>query len=75
MEEYQAVKKNLKLNKAPGPDGIPPEVFKHCDIDQIILDFANDVLENCRKPKQWSENNIKTLPKSGTYHSLATIEE
>ena len=65
MEEYQAVKNNLKLNKAPGPDGIPPEVFKHCDIDQIILDFANDVLENCRKPKQWSENNIKTLPKSG----------
>ena len=34
-----------------GPDGIPPEVFKCCDFDDMIcLNFCNKVLMQCVKP-------------------------
>ena len=36
-EEYTAVKKDLKCGKACGPDGIPPEVLKYCNLDNIVL--------------------------------------
>ena len=64
MEEYSAVKKRITERKAPGPDGIPPEVFKRCDLDDIMLGYANKLLEG-EKPDQWSESNLITLPKSG----------
>ena len=41
MEEYSKVKGKLQVGKAPGHDGIPPEVYKYCDIDDLILEFAN----------------------------------
>ena len=59
------VKLSLKLGKAAGPDGIPPEVFKLCDFDQVCLDFCNDALVNNDKPETWSFMNIVTVPKSG----------
>ena len=63
-EEFQKVKKSILCNKACGPDGIPPEVFKYCNIDGIILRFANKLLEG-EKPKQWSDTELKPLPKTG----------
>ena len=30
--EYTAVKKSIKEGRACGPDGILPDVFKHCDL-------------------------------------------
>lgn len=65
MEEYEHVKKKLVAGKAAGPDGIPPEVFKLCNIDDIMLRFANNLLANSDKPAQWSTNYIKPLPKAG----------
>ena len=65
MDEYKKVKLSLKLGKAAGPDGIPPEVFKLCDFDQVCLDFCNDALVNNDKPETWSFMNIVTVPKSG----------
>ena len=64
-EEYNAVKRKLVDNKAAGPDGIPPEVFKYCNLDDIVLGYANRVLNNSQKPEQWSLSHLKPLPKSG----------
>lgn len=35
--EFATVKSTLKQVKSAGPDGIPPEVPKNCDLDNIIL--------------------------------------
>ena len=65
MEEYQQVKRKLKTGKLPGSDEIPPEVLKFCDLDEIILNFANKLLISNEKPQQWSDVDIKPLPKAG----------
>ena len=65
IDEYQAAKKRLKEGKAAGQDGIPPEVLKRCDIDDIVLKFANKLLLNLEKPDQWSESNLIPIAKSG----------
>ena len=64
-EEYQAVKKKLVDGKSTDPNGIVPEILKYCDIDDIILQYANSVLLHSQKPDQWSTNHLKPLPKSG----------
>ena len=64
IEEYATVKKRLTLGKAAGPDGIPPEVLKLCDFDDIILTFANGLFKE-EKPEQWTTGNLIPLPKSG----------
>ena len=65
MEEYQDVKRKLKTGKSAGADGIPPEVLKYCDLNETILEFANNLLLNEEKPQQWSDINIIPFPKSG----------
>ena len=64
-EELQKAKKSLRDGKQAGPDNIPPEVLKYCDLDDILLEFANDLLNKKVKPKQWSEINLIPIPKSG----------
>ena len=64
IEEYTEVKKAIQCGKACGPDGIPPEVLKFCDLDNIMLGFMNQLFFS-EKPAQWSEINLKPLPKSG----------
>ena len=46
MKEYEAVKTKFVDGKSAGPDGIPPEIFKHCDFNDIFLHYANNVLSN-----------------------------
>ena len=67
-EEYSSAIKELKDGKSCGPDGIPPEIFKYCKVDDIMLQFANKLL-NGQKPTQWSISNVKPLPKSGDLSS------
>ena len=71
VEEYLKVKKALKEGKSYGEDGIPPEVIKRCDVDEIILDFCNQALLNNRKPDQWSILNLIPVPKSGDLSNTA----
>ena len=63
-EEYVNVKKSLLEGKQFGPDEIPPEVWKLCDFDDIMIGYANRLLEG-EKPDQWSENNLLPIPKDG----------
>ena len=46
IDEYKKAKDKISLNKASGPDNIPPEVIKKCNLDDIILNFANRLLLN-----------------------------
>ena len=65
LEEYEKAKKSLVEGKSCGEDGIPPEVLKRCNLDEIILSFCNNALVNGDKPSQWSILNIIPIPKSG----------
>ena len=65
MKEYLKVKSSLKLGKSSGPDNIPPEVFRKCEVDDIVLEICNLALTKNNKPDQWSLSNIIPVPKSG----------
>ena len=41
ISELAAVKSTMKQGKSAGPDGIPPEVLKNCNLDDIILEICN----------------------------------
>ena len=64
-KEYLAVKKYLKLGKVSGEDGVSNELLKNCNIDDIVLEYANSLLLDGHKPQQWSDINILPLPKDG----------
>lgn len=63
--ELSKVRSTLKQGKSAGPDCIPPEVFKYCDLDDIILEICNLALMRNNKPDIWSLSNIIPVPKSG----------
>ena len=54
MDELIKARPKITLGKAYSPDNIPPEVIKLCNIEQPLLDFANDLLLNGCKPDQLS---------------------
>ena len=59
------MKKYFKLGKVSGENGIPNELLKYCNIDDIVLEYANSLLLDGHKPQQWSDINILPLPKDG----------
>ena len=63
--ELARAKSTLKTGKSAGPDGIPPEVYKYCDLDNINLETCNRALMGNEKPDIWSLSNIIPVPKSG----------
>ena len=65
-EELKQAKSRIKDNKACGEDGIPPEVLKRCDLDDIVLNFCNTALTEGLAPEQWKISNIIPVPKKGT---------
>lgn len=63
--ESATVKSTLKQGQSAGPDDIPPEVPKNCNLDNIILEIYNYGLIENIKPDIWSLSNIIPVPKSG----------
>ena len=52
MLERNKVKSSLKQGKSAGPDGIPPEVFKKCDLVDLLHNICNRALTNGEIPSQ-----------------------
>ena len=65
MEELRAAKAKITEGKAPGDDGIQPEVLKRCDLDDLVLSFCNRALQEGIAPDQWRVSNIIPVPKKG----------
>ena len=65
LTELREAKAQIKEGKAHREDGIPPEVSKRCDLDEIVLDFCNKALVDKIVPEQWRISNIIPVPKKG----------
>ena len=65
LQEVREAKKQLREGKAPGEDGIMPEVLKRVDIDDILLKFSNKVLVEHDLPDQLATMNIIPVAKKG----------
>ena len=48
--ELARAKSTLRQGKSAGPDDIPPEVYKYCDIDDITLEICNRAMMKNSKP-------------------------
>ena len=65
LKELKEAKKQLRFGKAPGEDGILPEMLKVVDIDDIILKISNKFYMDNQMPDQLGIMNLLPLPKSG----------
>ena len=64
-KEIIDVIRSLKSGKAPGPDGIPNEAMKNCDMHTIDIykNEMNKILQSMEIPQQWTEGSLKRLYK------------
>ena len=65
LSELREAKKQISFGKAPGEDGIMPELLKVVDIDDIILNISNNFYVEGKMPDQLGILNLIPLPKSG----------
>jgi len=65
LEEISAAANNLKNKKAPGPDGIPAEIFKYGG--NLLLQRLHSVISSAWAsnilPTQWKDANIMMIYK------------
>ena len=64
MRELVKAQKQVRNGKANGLDNIPPEVWKHEEIREILLGFCNDVYQQ-EAIESWTEGCLLPFPKSG----------
>ena len=59
--------KSLNINKAPGPDGICLEMYKHTvnEILPFLFKLFNEIFDVCDFPEQWSRSTILPIHKKG----------
>ena len=57
----------FKPNKAPGPDGLKPLVFKYLPTNalEVITIIYKACISLCHTPKRWRETKVIFLPKPG----------
>ena len=68
------MKKCFKLGRVSG-DGIPNELLKYCNIDDIVLEYANSLLLGGPKSQQWSDINIFPLPEDRELSNASNYKE
>ena len=63
--------RNCSVNKAPGPDCLLNELFKHTqnDCSDFILTAFNVIFDNHEFPNAWSHSNIVPIFKKGDINS------
>jgi hypothetical protein len=67
IDDMNKCMKNLSTKKAPGPDGIPNEVWKSLNTEQkvILLECFNKCWNERRLPDEWSLITISPIFKKG----------
>ena len=63
QEEVQTVLASLKKNKAPGPDGLPNELFQLLDhtAELALLEIYNEIRIKKDMPQEWLEARVVTI--------------
>ncbi|XP_019618323.1 PREDICTED: uncharacterized protein LOC109465472, partial [Branchiostoma belcheri] len=61
---YQRLKR-VKVNKAPGPDAIPPTLIREfaCELATPLTDITNASLQQGRVPPEWRDAIVIPVPK------------
>ena len=74
-EEVVLASRRLKNGKAPGPDGIPPEVVKIvAKINPTFMaSIYNNVMTKGAIPKEWKSATLILIPKPGKSQSFRPI--
>ncbi|XP_045511489.1 uncharacterized protein LOC123706298 [Colias croceus] len=60
--------RNLDVNKASGPDGLPAIVFKNCapELSPVLTRLFRLSLKSGIVPKSWKVANVQPVPKKGS---------
>ena len=63
LAELQATLSKLKKNKAPGPDGIPNELYSLLDSEGelLLLQVYNDILTTPQIPEDWYNATVVSI--------------
>ena len=64
---------NLKIHKAPGPDGLSARMLKECssEIASILALIYNETLAQCTVPDNWRQGNVAPIFKKGAKYDAA----
>ena len=64
---------NLKIHKAPGPDGLSARVLKECssEIAPILALIYNETLAQGTVPDDWRQGNVAPIFKKGEKYDAA----
>lgn len=67
LAELERAGERLASGKAPGPDGVPPEVVKTLIRlrPEVFRSFANKLLKEGRFPGLWKRADLALIPKPG----------
>lgn len=68
QKDVRRVLRNLDVNKASGPDGIPAIVLRTCapELSPILTRLFRLSLEAGKVPKVWKLANVQPVPKKGS---------
>ena len=72
---------NVTMNRAPGGDGIPPELFQILEDDavKVLHSICQQIWKTQQWPQDWKGSVFTAIPKKGNakecsiYHTIALI--
>ena len=65
LKELLVVISELASKKSPGPDNIPPMIWKVHKFHPMLLEICHDVFTTYEAPPFWLTSNITPIPKKG----------